>query len=1648
MQFYRTISGALLILLNIINLPHKRFRKRLKKRLYPQTALTLILLLGGLSYTAADTLNIPLTFDAWQHYTLSSQEHQGDWEHSADGLKLYGSASGNGNGLMSKDHFDFRGTETVIKWQVNSLDQYSALLPHLKSLTGNALLSERFTTHHTEPGATLISDKTWYYTKITVNRDSTYTAITAQDDYDINGGFVIHSQFGTFNGAQAGYVAIYLADNDAGQSASLTLGEVKIKQDAIFSSDKPIDFNPVQRLGSARQGTRQGPINFKYEIKLSWNDYQAVDDPNEATTTTPEAETNNIPYSGSISDSHEEQILETVPKPTSQFEGGTVKEVNCDATTDEPKVAIECKPSGDGFVVSAHSKVPVAYFSNSHRYDEIVEQTVITLDGTGSSDDKNSSSLSYKWTASDGQTKSGSNTDWKFNVGEHEICLVVTDSDNLQSDSYCETLTVAACTYTITPSDSSIELDSSNRGDTGKLTVTTHNNCRWKAHVGYGEDWLSLDDEGPYSGTKSINYSSVADNAASGGRCGNITITNLMTATPLPAKIICQPGNKEPIADFIVNWQSDNRHAPVTVSLDASSSKDADGHLEGYHWTFSNEIDNLSGKKTEKTFQDKGLKTITLRVTDNDGATHTISKNIKVEPPFYTLNINQIGAGQGTVTQAPSPGPNGYLEGSAITLTANPALGSIFVGWINACPGKSTTCPITMDRNKTVTAEFELCSYTLDSSTNRTHPAKGDKEGFVTISTSEGCPWTAQIPNHETWLTIDLNSGQGNGRVNYTVKAHPETSSERSAILNMTGEDFSENLTVKQKANQIPKGDFTVNPEQGGNTPLTVTLNASRSNDPDGEITEYKWTEGGKTLYEGEEPKQDITLIESGNHTLSLVVTDDMGTPSSAVEKTVFVNTPPIADFTFSPKNKKGKVPLIVTLDASISSDEDGHQLDYQWKSDYSGKKGPTKSGVKTTMTLEEAEPYSIELIVTDELGAKDSKTVTGFFVDQNPKPEADFTVSPGLKGKASFTVFDLDASSSTDDELDTLKYQWNIDGQTYSGIKLEAITFDQAGIYSVELTVTDNKGLTHTKRENIEVVENQAPVAFFKLEQKITDEGTFEVSLDASESSDPDSMIKQYKWSSTAGHEETTSNPKITWHFDSGSEDKITHTITLVVEDEEGKTDSDEEQIELIKPGKMGQAIIVVATEAKARDAVLFSNSNRLAGQMYQLLELRGFTHEDIHYMNPHPPDPDDDGYLNEDLQDYKLKEPEQELTEAFNQAASRLKPKQQFVFYLHGHAEADSFQIKDDYSLEAQKFRALLDKIPADVQQVIILDTCYSGSFVDDLQGGKNRIVVTSTDDKTPSWVADNAGFSGYLFPELQRAQNFHDAFDRATDQLKRLGKEFTKQRPWLDADSDGQVNSSADDTLAAKLYLGSKSSSLSRLPEIAVIHEPLSLDGTNATETLWVQITSHQPKDIKKVRAVLFKPDLQANEYKGKGTNFDNRIELALDYNESQERYEVVYDYFCHSGIWKVMYQAQSKREFWSEVKFAEVEQLQDICLSLEMGLNKARYTTGDTFRLNMTGDGKGKTDVYVLFILPENRIFFYQYSSGFSNEVVPYYSGAPIDGKYVHPVLDIKLPADLPSGDAFACGVLVPAKANILELDINSWIDWHCSPFELY
>lgn len=91
---------------------------------------------------------------------------------------------------------------------------------------------------------------------------------------------------------------------------------------------------------------------------------------------------------------------------------------------------------------------------------------------------------------------------------------------------------------------------------------------------------------------------------------------------------------------------------------------------------------------------------------------------------FYSLT----GSGSGTISTSPSGSSCGtnclsFANGTAINLSANPAVSSVFTGWGGDCSGMS--CVLTMDSDRSVTANFDATAspppppnITLDSISN------------------------------------------------------------------------------------------------------------------------------------------------------------------------------------------------------------------------------------------------------------------------------------------------------------------------------------------------------------------------------------------------------------------------------------------------------------------------------------------------------------------------------------------------------------------------------------------------------------------------------------------------------------------------------------------------------------------------------------------------------------------------------------------------------------------------------------------------------------------------------------------------------------------------------------------------------------------
>ncbi len=482
-----------------------------------------------------------------------------------------------------------------------------------------------------------------------------------------------------------------------------------------------------------------------------------------------------------------------------------------------------------------------------------------------------------------------------------------------------------------------------------------------------------------------------------------------------------------------------------------------------------------------------------------------------------------------------------------------------------------------------------------------------------------------------------------------------------------------------------------------------------------------------------------------------------------------------------------------------------------------------------------------------------------------------------------------------------------------------------------------------------------------------------------------------------------------------------------------------------------VGRAIIIAAGGSHQQNT-LFSYTEEMTRRMYRLLKERGYTDNDIVYLNPKTlQDLDGDG-IDDKIVDNGLFDPGAALESAFD-SATDLQAGQQFVFYLQGHGLADKLKITRDYWLSASELRRLVDKVPLNVSQVIIIDSCYSGSFLDELSLSEEsraivqRIVITSADADNKAWNVLYNGFTGKLIKELRRKESLKTAFDRSEDMIISDSALFGEQRPQLDDDGDGFYTDN-DGLRASQIILGDDRDSSADAPEIVDVHPPLILAEQETEGMLWVK-TSPSGEGIRRVRAILISPGVQNIDYDGEQTDF-NREELEMNY--IGDRYVGVYNQFRQAGQWRILYQAQGVEGTWSNSLFGEVQTQGDFPQAIITArMNQSAYQVGDYFSfkldLNAAVDQPGPYDIYAVILFPHGDFvtLVYPMIPTKPGEVQAYQQAVTLPQPKTVGVLDFDLPQGLPLGFYSGCGVVMAMDNDPLQ--VENWIDFDCAVFEL-
>ena len=135
-----------------------------------------------------------------------------------------------------------------------------------------------------------------------------------------------------------------------------------------------------------------------------------------------------------------------------------------------------------------------------------------------------------------------------------------------------------------------------------------------------------------------VMWTSIAAGSLALAGCG---ASGSAAPTPTPVAVV----NAPPLA--VIADGPDSGEAPLVLDFDSAGSTDPDGTIAGAAWDFGDGL-WVEGATARHTFEDPGEYTVTLRVTDDQGATHTAIRAITVSRAPVALPVRVLSAGEAT----------------------------------------------------------------------------------------------------------------------------------------------------------------------------------------------------------------------------------------------------------------------------------------------------------------------------------------------------------------------------------------------------------------------------------------------------------------------------------------------------------------------------------------------------------------------------------------------------------------------------------------------------------------------------------------------------------------------------------------------------------------------------------------------------------------------------------------------------------------------------------------------------------------------------------------------------------------------------------------------------------------------------------------
>jgi len=428
--------------------------------------------------------------------------------------------------------------------------------------------------------------------------------------------------------------------------------------------------------------------------------------------------------------------------------------------------------------------------------------------------------------------------------------------------------------------------------------------------------------------------------------------------------------NVEVTADF--QMEPKTGFAPLLVEFDASSSVDPDGSIILYEWDFNGDsVVDSEGVKGEFTYESVGLFKPTLIVTDNNGRSSKISKDLIVKTDEVFTPRIKVSPSDDVLTPNRSyqfdASDSLSLEGEITNYKWNFGDGKERVGrkvsYSFENEGIYEVTLELLDDSGNKIQYFE--NFTVSSSPSGLFPKitsipeilDGKIEGQIPfkIQLDAGASSGAKIVEY-SWDFENDSVLDASGQLVEHVYTVPGKYDLKLTITSTTGKTASKIIEVEVFDSDL-RPEVSANPSLG-NVPLEVTFDASATKAPAGaNIVQFRWNfdDGTPVLRSGSTVTHLFTRTGEFNVEVT-AVTDENEIASTDI--LVFVNEIPLKAC-YKSSRIEGPAPLTVLFNPNCTT---GNVARFEW--DFAGL-GDSEDR-KPSFTFEESGEFEVILRAFD----------------------------------------------------------------------------------------------------------------------------------------------------------------------------------------------------------------------------------------------------------------------------------------------------------------------------------------------------------------------------------------------------------------------------------------------------------------------------------------------------------------------------------------------------------------------------------------------------------------------------------------------------------------------------------------------------------